>query len=160
MRNREVVGRMARSLAIALALGTTACAAAPDGPEADGTLSTDEVLATLRALDDAVRNKDTAAVANLLAEGYTYLSSRGRVLTRDWLIHDLLGHPSYRLDHAERGEVQVSLYGSTALVSSRWRGEGSYQGEPVRDDQRCSLVMVKDAGRVRIAMEYCTQIVP
>lgn len=160
MRNRQAVPLAARSFLIAFALGTMACAAASDGPESGSALTADEVLATLRALDDAVSLLRTAAVANLLTEDYTYLSSSGRVLTRDWLIHDLLGHPSYRLDHAERGEVQVSLYGATAVVSSRWRGEGSYQGEPVRDDQRCSLVMVKDAGRVRIAMEHCTQIVP
>lgn len=160
MQRHTGLSRGSRLLLIAACLGMLACAAASDGTGGEAELSTAEVLATLQSLDEAVRQKDTAAVAVLLTDDYTYLSSRGGVRSRDWLLRDLLGHPSYRLDHSERGEVQVSLYGTTAVVSSRWRGEGSYNGEPVRDDQRCSLVMVKEAGRVRVAMEHCTQIVP
>jgi ketosteroid isomerase-like protein len=161
MRHHAGLTRGSRLLLAAACLGTLGCAAASDGSNGEAAeLSTAEVLATLQALDEAVRQKDTATIAGILTDDYTYLSSRGGVRSRDWLLRDLLGHPSYRLDYSERGEVQVSLYGATAVVSSRWRGEGTYNGEPVRDDQRCSLVMVKDSGRVRVAMEHCTQIVP
>lgn len=33
----------------------------------------------------------------------------------------------------------MDVYGDAAVVGSRWRGTGTYEGEPIRDDQRCEL---------------------
>jgi len=129
-----------------------------NGPGAGDELTTAEVLSTIQAFDEAWRGKDSAAVAAFLADDYSYSSSTGGLLTREWLLEELLGDPEYRLDRSERNELHVVLYGTTAVVSSRWRGVGSYRGEPIRDDQRCSLVMVRDGARVRIVTEHCTQI--
>lgn len=148
-------------LLIAVALfGGAACAGTSARPSGDSGISSSEALAVVRALDDAWRVKDTAIVARLLADNYTYFSSTGSVLSRDWLLGDLLGNPTYQLDRSERSELRVMLHGTTAVVSSRWRGEGSYEGNPIRDDQRCTLVVVKDHDQARIAMEHCTAIAP
>ncbi len=147
--------RIAMAVAV---LGGAACAGTSAPPSSDGGISSSEALAAVRELDDAWRAKDTAVVAGLLADDYTYFSSTGAVLSRDWLLDELLGNPTYRLDRSERSELQVTVHGAAAVVSSRWRGEGSYEGEPVRDDQRCTLVVVKDRARTRIAMEHCTNI--
>ena len=128
------------------------------GSTTDAPLSASEVLTVVREYDAAWLRKDAAVVASILADEFAYFSSTGGVRSREWLLEDLLGHPEYELDHAERGELDVILHGSTAVVSSRWRGVGSYAGEPVDDDQRCSVVVVRQATATRIIMEHCTQI--
>ena len=147
-----------------MVLGHCAVIAGCTGPEAgsttDAPLSASEVLTVVREYDAAWLRKDAAVVASFLADEFAYFSSTGGVRSREWLLEDLLGHPEYELDHAERGELDVILHGSTAVVSSRWRGVGSYAGEPVDDDQRCSVVVVRQATVTRIVMEHCTQIAP
>lgn len=152
---------LARLFVLAVCSSMVGCAAGrPDASSNDPELSTSEVLATLRAFDEASQRKDTAAAAEFLADNYSYFSSTGGVRSREWLLEDLLGNPDYEMDYSERDEVRMFLHGAAAVVSSRWRGQGTYNGQPIRDDQRCSLVMVKDGSRVRIVMEHCTQIAP
>lgn len=139
----------------------TACKSAPVTPTGgDSLLAETEVLDVIREYDAAWNRKDAAAVARVLADNYVYFSSKGSVRSRQWMLEDLLGNPGYHLDHAERTELQVQLHGNTAVVNSRWQGEGSYNGEPIRDDQRCSLVVVKRVDELRVASEHCTQITP
>jgi hypothetical protein len=49
----------------------------------------------------------------------------------------MLSDPDYRLEHANRSEIVVSPSGPVAVVSSRWQGQGTYRGQPFKDDQRC-----------------------
>lgn len=134
------------------------CAGTAGNPSGEGKLSTSEVLSTLEAYDEAWAAKDTATVREFLTGSYTYFNSSGGVRSGDWLLRELLGHPGYQLDYSDRTEMQVTVFGTAAVVSSRWRGEGSYNGQPVRDDQRCSLVVVRDGVELKIAAEHCTEI--
>lgn len=152
--------RSARFLIAVALCGGAACAGTSARPSGDSSITSSEALAVVRALDDAWRVKDTTVVARLLADDYRYFSSTGSVLSREWLLEDLLGNPTYQMDRSERSELQVMLHGTSAVVSSRWRGEGSYEGNPIRDDQRCTLVVVKDHDQAWIAMEHCTAIAP
>lgn len=54
----------------------------------------------------------------------------------------------------------MRVTGATAVVSSRWQGDGAYSGGEFHDDQRCSLVLVKGGGAWRLVAEHCTQIRP
>ncbi len=40
------------------------------------------------------------------------------------------------------------------IVSSRWRGRGTYEGKPFVDDQRCSVVIASGT----VLMEHCTNL--
>jgi len=71
----------------------------------------------------------------------------------------MLRSAKYILNSAERSEIAVYRTGKTAIVSSRWKGQGSYDGEEFRDDQRCSIVVAQEGGRWRVLSEHCTQIV-
>lgn len=115
------------------------------------------VLNTLRSYDAAWNVKDTAGVRRSLAPAYRYFSSTGRVMTQSELL-ELLSGPEYRVDRAERTEVDVQRWGDAAVVSSRWRGSGVYAGGTFDDDQRCSLVFVRLGPDWRLAAEHCTQI--
>ena len=144
---------------IVLLTGLAACAGSAPGDErTDQPLTESEVLEAVQLYDRSWAQRDTAAVAQLLDDAYVYFISVGDPKTRRYILDDLLGNPGYHLE-SRRTELQVQLHGNTAIVGSRWWGEGTYEGRPIRDDQRCSLVLVKDATRLAIVAEHCTQIV-
>jgi hypothetical protein len=55
----------------------------------------------------------------------------------------MLIDPEYRLEQATRSEIVVSGSEVVAIVSSRWKGHGSYRRRPFKDDQRCGQTWIK-----------------
>lgn len=110
-------------------------------------------------LDSAWWAHDTAAVGALMSSSYVYYSSRGDVVPREQFMTFLL-EPTYKLELAERGEVEPRFDGNTAVVSTRWKGRGWWKGESFVDDQRCSMVWHRAFDGWRLMSEHCTQIVP
>ena len=115
------------------------------------------VLRAVAGYDAAWAAKDTAAVGRWLAPGYRYFTSTGGVWSRVQVLA-LLAAPEYRLARVERSALEARLTGTTAVVSSRWQGSGTYPGGRFDDDQRCSLVLVKDGTAWQLVAEHCTQI--
>src|SRR5215469_9799917 len=108
--------------------------------------------------DNAWNHKDTAAIERILAPDYVYFSSKGQVTSRQSLLEELLS-PKYKLASAERTELKVYLTSGTAVVSSRWKGHGTYDGLEFHDDQRCSIVLARGKQGWLVLSEHCTQIV-
>lgn len=108
--------------------------------------------------DNAWNHKDSASIERILAPDYIYFSSKGQVRSRQSLLEELLS-PKYKLVSAERSELKVYLTLGTAVVSSRWKGRGTYDGEEFNDDQRCSIVLARGKEGWLVLSEHCTQIV-
>jgi ketosteroid isomerase-like protein len=148
-------------LACSVVLGCSALGCSTgmrDAPPAPPTR--DEILVAIDAYDSAWNRRDTATVAAALADDYVYFSSDGHALPRAETL-GFLASPDYVLETAERSEVEVThLTSGMAVVSSRWRGHGTWQGKPFTDDQRCSLVLGHSTGRWQLLAEHCTQIKP
>jgi len=108
--------------------------------------------------DRAWSHKDAVAVGRFLGPAYVYFSSKGQVQTRQQTL-DLLLSPKYVLASADRTEMKAYVTLGTAIVSSRWNGNGSYGGQEFHDDQRCSIVLGREGNGWRVLSEHCTQIV-
>jgi hypothetical protein len=106
------------------------------------------------AYDSAWLSKDTALVGRLLGTDYIYFTSQGGLSSRAETIA-FLTDTSYMLTGLRRSDVQVTVAGSAARVSSRWEGEGRYRGEPVRDDQTCGQIWVWRGARWQLFSEHC-----
>jgi len=117
-----------------------------------------EVLQTLKKYDEAWNKKDLATVDKILAADYVYFSSTGSITSREKTL-ELLVSPKYVLTSAERSEIKTFRTGDTVIVSSRWKGKGTYNEEVINDDQRCSLVFIKQGKLWTLLSEHCTQIV-
>jgi hypothetical protein len=128
--------------------------AAPVGARSSDSAA---VVAAVEAYDAAWATKDTAAAGRWLAPKYQYFSSVGALRSRDHMLAFLV-RPDYRLDFAERTEVEVTLDGETAVVSSRWRGTGAWSGGAIDDDQRCGQVFVRREPAWQVLSEHCVQI--
>ena len=129
------------------------CGAVQAQPAPDAGISD-----AIQAYDRAWAAQDPAAFARTLAADYVYFTSKGGVRSRQQWV-EFLGSPKFRLESAERSEIQVHRTADTAVVGSRWKGHGNYDGKAFRDDQRCSLVLARSTDGWKVLSEHCVQIV-
>ena len=114
----------------------------------------DGVLKVLRTYDDAWNKKDSATVNKILAPNYMYFSSEGGITKRKAAL-DFLVSPKYKLTFAERSEIEAYPSGDVVIVSSRWKGKGTYEKGIIDDDQRCGLVFVRQNRVWKLLSEHC-----
>jgi ketosteroid isomerase-like protein len=124
-----------------------------------GGSGVDSVTALVAAYDRAWTNRDTVAVQRILAPDYQYFTSAGGVESRAAAL-EILASPEYQLQQATRSDVAVRLTGPVAVVSSRWKGTGTYKGERFTDDQRCGQVWLRTGRTWQVLSEHCVQIAP
>jgi ketosteroid isomerase-like protein len=121
--------------------------------------SDESVMKAVTEYDGAWNKKDAAAVGRMLADDYVYFTSTGGLTTRKSTL-DFLASPDYKLAFVERSEIKlISRSENIAIVSSRWKGRGTYRKEEINDDQRCGLIFVRQSNRWKLLSEHCTQIV-
>ena len=123
----------------------------------NGKSQEQEVRRVIGTYDHAPNDKDLCTIDRILAPHYVYFSSKGEVRSRQSLLDELLS-PKYVLSSAERSELKVYITSSTAVVSSRWKGQGAYDGHEFHDDQRCSIVLTREKQKWLVLSEHCTQI--
>ena len=125
----------------------------------DESITENEVTEFIKHYDDLWVKRDTTGMKKAMAENYVYFSSTGNTTTRERIISWFTPADKYKVDTANRTEISVTINGNIAVVSSRWVGAGSFDGERFSDDQRCSLTIHKANGELKLVSEHCTQIV-
>jgi len=120
-------------------------------------LSEDEAIGVIKKFDDGWRNKNMEKVDSALSPMYVYFTQSGGLFSRDSVVATA-GESTYELHDMSRSEFNVEIINNTAVVSTRWKGKGSYRGTPFDEDQRCSIVVVKNGDLVQIFSEHCTPI--
>lgn len=116
-----------------------------------------EVMAAIKKFDYGWEHKNLKAVDSILSPAYVYFTQSGGTFSRDSVVATA-GENSYILHDMSRSEFVVTLYDNTAVVSTRWKGKGTYRGTPFDEDQRCSVVLIKKNNRVEILSEHCTPV--
>jgi len=122
------------------------------------SLSEKEVKEFIRSYDDIWARRDTSLMKEAMSDNYIYFSSTGRTIDRNSILGWFNPSDKYKVDSSARSEINISIEGNTAIVSSRWVGNGSFAGEKFEDDQRCGLIIRKKNGKLKILSEHCTQI--
>ena len=117
-----------------------------------------EVRDFINVYDTMWAKRDTVAMKESMSENYIYFSSTGSTSNRERVISWFTPPDKYKVDTAMRSEINVTIHGNTAIVSSRWIGSGSFDSERFSDDQRCSLTIQKENGKLKLISEHCTQI--
>lgn len=117
-----------------------------------------EVKTALAEYDRAWNGKDVVKVGDLLDDKYVYFSSVGTLSDKKATL-EFLGKRDYKLTFVERSEIVThKTEKNIAVISSRWKGKGSWSGGEINDDQRCGQVFVKTGGRWKLVSEHCIQI--
>lgn len=123
----------------------------------ESPLTEAEVTAAINKFDEGWKNKDAKKVDSVLSEKYIYFTQSGHTFDRKSLL-TTAGSNVYQLQTMEREAQTILLEGNTAVVNTVWTGKGSYHGQEFNDRQRCSVIIVKNNGQVRILSEHCTPI--
>ncbi len=120
-------------------------------------LTKNEVIEVINRFDSGWEHKNMREVDSVLSPAYIYFTRSGGTFSRDSIVATA-GESSYSLRDASRSEFLVMIYDNTAIVSTRWKGKGTYRGNTFDEDQRCSVVVVKEGDKVEILSEHCTPI--
>ena len=128
-------------------------------PTNENVLTEKEVIDFVHEYDNMWAKRDTTAMKEAMAENYIYFTSLGSTTDRKKIISWFSPADKYIVNTAIRSEIGVTINGNTAVVSSRWIGSGSFEGEQFKDDQRCSLTIQKENVKLKLIAEHCTQIV-
>ena len=98
----------------------------------------------------AERTGDAAGLDRLLTDDFVGVGPFGFQLPKPaWLARHAPGELHY--ETFDLDEVDVRRHGDTAVVVARQTGKGDYQGTPVPEAARASLVLVGDDDRWRLA---------
>ena len=92
---------------------------------------------------------DTETLATLLTDDFAGVGPLGFILPRPaWLdrYRQGLAYEQFSLE-----EIQMRLYGDVAVVTARNNARGSYQGQPLPEALRATLVIACDSEALQLA---------
>ena len=111
---------------------------------------TDSIDSFLGQWSAAEQVGDTGQLDALLASDFAGIGPLGFILPRQaWLARHRSG--DLRYDSFTLAEVQTRVYGQAAVITARNNTRGSYQGHPVPEATRATLVVVSGADDWQLA---------
>src|SRR5712691_3254830 len=114
------------------------------GPQAGG------VEQQLKQMEDdwlkAIKNKEAAALRRIIAEDWVATDEKGKILNREPYISQMTSNPDV-IESNESFDMQVRVYGNTAVVTGGSREKGTRNGTAYTDSYRWTDVFVKRGGR-------------
>lgn len=131
-----------RGLVAALFVFTAALASTPVPSDRD----TAELQALEKAWNDAIVRKDVAFPRELLADDFVFISPAGQVVRKDGLIA-MVASPETIVHPLLTEEVEVRVYGDAAVMTGRFKQEGTHRGRPLTANLRYTDAYVRRAGR-------------
>lgn len=98
----------------------------------------------------AERGGDTSKLGELLANDFTAIGPLGFILPKAaWLARHRQGELAYQAFSLQ--EIQARQLGDAAVVTARNNTSGTYQGHPIPEAVRATLVLAPEAGRWKLA---------
>ena len=117
----------------------------------------DDLTPFLADWTTAERHQDIAALEDKLTDDFLGVGPLGFILPRQaWLARHRQGDLTY--DSFGLAEVQARVHGEAAVVTARNNTQGSYQGHPIPEATRVTLVLVGEAGGWQLAAAHISFI--
>jgi ketosteroid isomerase-like protein len=122
------------------------------GPTAENALAADEELAR------AIRNNDAEAILRMLDDSWAVISGFGGVGEGRSVFPDGIKSGGLRRKTFEISEPRVRLYGNTALVTTKVKTAGMFQGKLFDVTERQTDVLVWKDGGWKCVLTHETKI--
>ena len=102
---------------------------------------------------------DAEAIGRYMADDWVIVGSDGRVGDRAAFL-ELVKSGALSHDVMESHDLDIRIYGDTAVVLARGISGGRYQGQPFREVERVSCVFVRTGGRWRCVLTHLSRLLP
>ena len=110
------------------------------------TEQTDVIAELEQRIAQAWVNRDRAALEAILAPEWSVTDPSGHVLTRQQVLQQTFDSADRRIDTMTVDDVEVRLYGDTAVATGRTRATGNYRGTAAVVVLRFTDVVVRRDG--------------
>ncbi|MEO8310317.1 MAG: nuclear transport factor 2 family protein [Caldimonas sp.] len=146
---------MRLAFAVLAAICLQACALAP--PAADAAADIARLTRQSNAWDEAIVRKDERAIAANMADDFRQIDGDGDVETKASFVAGLMDK-GLSIDPYTVEELDVRLFGDTALLSGRTRMTGRSNGKPFASHYRYIDVYVRRGGAWKIVSVQITRL--
>jgi ketosteroid isomerase-like protein len=94
----------------------------------------------------AIKNKEAAALKRIIAADWVATDDKGKILNREQYLSQTTSNPDV-IESNENFDMQVRVYGNTAVVTGGLTERGTRTGTAYLDTYRWTDVFVKRGGR-------------
>jgi len=116
-----------------------------------------ELIDLAREWDAAMVGNDAEAIGLYMADDWTIIGPDGSVGDKATFL-GLVRSGALSHDVMESEDLNVRVYGDTAVVTSRGVSGGTYQGQAFREVERASCVFVRQGGQWRCVLTHLSRI--
>jgi ketosteroid isomerase-like protein len=140
-------------LAATLAFVVCGIAQSKNAAAASEASTKEKILQIERERNQAIISGDAAALDRMTSDDYTFITLRGELRTKAEITQGFTSG-SFHYDSRQISEVDVRVYGSTAVVTGRSTQKGQENGKDYSGDYRFTPVYSKQSGRwVTVALQ-------
>ena len=118
-----------------------------------------ELIDVAHDWDRAMVANDADEIGRYMADDWTIIGSDGRVGDKESFLN-LVRTGALTHDVMTSEDMQVRLYGDTAVMLARGVSGGEFRGQPFRDVERVTCVFVRQEGRWRCVLTHLSRIAP
>jgi ketosteroid isomerase-like protein len=116
-----------------------------------------ELIDVSHAWDRAMITNDADAIGQYMADDWTIIGSDGSVGDRATFL-DLVRSGALTHDVMESHDLNVRVYGDTAVVIARGVSGGTYQGQKFYLVERVSCVFIRQESRWKCVSTHLSQL--
>ncbi len=118
-----------------------------------------ELIGVAHDWDRAMIANDAEEIGRYMAEDWTIIGSDGSVGDKKSFL-DLVRSGALTHDVMTSEDMNIRVYGDTAVVVARGVSGGRYAGQPFREEERVTSVFVRQEGRWRCVLTHLSRIAP
>jgi len=130
-----------------LLLGLCSSHVSVQGQDPGGALSAEQQIKSLEEeRNRAIVRGDASVLERMTADDYTFITLRGELRTKSDIVKGFQSG-SFRYQSRQISDLNIRVYGNSAVVTGRSTQQGSENGKDYSGDYRFTRVYVKQNGR-------------
>ncbi|MGH9602649.1 MAG: nuclear transport factor 2 family protein [Terriglobales bacterium] len=118
-----------------------------------------ELIDVSNEWDRVMVENDPEAIGRYMADDWIIIGSDGNACDKATFLglvkSGVLSH-----DVMESHDLNIRVYGDTAVVTARGVSGGKYQGQPFREVERVSCIFVRQKGQWRCVLTHLSRMAP
>ena len=117
----------------------------------------EELIRLAREWDRAMVGNDPEAIGRFMADDWIIIGTDGRIGDRRTFL-GLVESGALTHDVMESHDIDLRVYGDTAVLVSRGISGGRYQGRPFREEERATCVFVRQDGVWKCVLTHLSRL--